>query len=256
MIEVTAIPAFRDNYIWALSNEHGEVVVVDPGEAQPVAEHIDQRGQRLVGILVTHHHPDHVGGVTALASRGDVPVWGPARERVPGRTVALTEGDQVTIEALDGLTLDVLDVPGHTAGHIAFYGGGMLLAGDALFAGGCGRLFEGTPAQMRASLAKLRELPPETQLYCGHEYTQANLTFAMAVEPDNEALRERYDRVAEWRAEGRYTLPSTLATELATNPFLRWDQPAVQANAATHAGNAASSPDDVFAIVRSWKDSF
>jgi hydroxyacylglutathione hydrolase len=256
MIEVSAIPAFRDNYIWALSNDQGEVVVVDPGEAKPVEHHLDQRGQSLVGILITHHHPDHVGGVTSLASRGDVPVWGPARERIPGRTTALTEGDQVTIEALDGLSLEVFDVPGHTAGHIAYYGGGMLFAGDALFAGGCGRLFEGTPGQMRASLAKLRSLPPETQLYCGHEYTQANLAFAMAVEPNNEALRARHDQVTEWRSEGRITLPSSLATELATNPFLRWDEPSVQAAAASHAGANASSADEVFAVIRSWKDSF
>lgn len=256
MIEVTAIPAFRDNYIWALSNDRGDVVVVDPGEARPVETHIDQRGQQLAGILVTHHHPDHVGGVTTLASRGDIPVWGPARERIPGRTHPLTEGDEVTIDALDGLTLEVIEVPGHTAGHIAFYGGGMLFAGDALFAGGCGRLFEGTPAQMRASLAKLRELPGETLVYSGHEYTQANLTFAMAVETDNETLRQRYERVCEWRAEGRITLPTKLETERQTNPFLRWDEPAVQQGASAHAGSDVSSADEVFATIRSWKDSF
>jgi len=256
MIEVSAIPAFRDNYIWALSNDAGDVVVVDPGDADPVEDHIDQRGQRLAGILVTHHHPDHVGGVTKLTSRGDIPVWGPARERVPGCTNPLTEGDTVALDMLGDLTLAVLEVPGHTAGHIAFHGGGMLFSGDALFAGGCGRLFEGTPAQMRASLSKLRELPEKTNVYCGHEYTQANLAFASAVEPDNEALERRYNKVCEWRANGDITLPSTLATELATNPFLRWDVAAVEQSAAEHAGSQPSSADEVFAVIRSWKDSF
>jgi hydroxyacylglutathione hydrolase len=254
MFEVRAIPAFRDNYIWALTNDNGDVVVVDPGEAQPVESHLDEHGQRLAGILITHHHPDHVGGVTRLTAGRDIPVWGPAEERIPARTHALSEGDQVTLEVLDGLTLDVIDVPGHTSGHIAYHGGGILLAGDALFAGGCGRLFEGTPAQMRASLAKLRELPETTWLYCGHEYTQANLNFAMAVEPENEALNERYNQVVRWRSEGRITLPSQLGTEFATNPFLRWDQPSVRNSATKQAGKELSSADEVFATVRRWKD--
>lgn len=256
MIEVTAIPALGDNYVWALNSENGDVIVVDPGEARPVIDHLDQRGQRLAGILVTHHHPDHVGGIGTLVARGNVPVWGPARERIPERTEGLNEGDRVSLDVLDGLSLEVVDVPGHTAGHIAFYGGGMLFAGDALFAGGCGRLFEGTPAQMRASLAKLRELPSDTRVYCGHEYTQANLAFASAVEPDNQAVNARYQAVCEARAAGQITLPSELATELATNPFLRWDEPAVQRSAAARAGEELASADQVFATIRRWKDSF
>lgn len=255
MVEVSAIPAFRDNYIWALANAAGDVVVVDPGDADAVAQHLDQRSQRLVGILVTHHHHDHVGGVSALAG-GGIPVWGPARERIPGRTEALTHGDRVTLDALGGLTFEVLEVPGHTAGHIAYVGDGMLFCGDTLFAGGCGRLFEGTPAQMRASLETLRRLPDDTRVYCAHEYTQANLAFALAVEPDNEALRERYAQVSALRADGGITLPSDIATERTTNPFLRWDADAVRRAAEVHAATPLPSAEDVFATVRSWKDSF
>jgi hydroxyacylglutathione hydrolase len=257
MDPVFAVPAFRDNYIWVLTDDAGETAVaVDPGDAAPVWEALERRGLRLGGILVTHHHADHVGGVTALLEQWPgIPVWGPAGERIPGRTVAVADGDEVVMEQL-GLRFEVLDVPGHTAGHVAYFGHGMLFCGDTLFAGGCGRLFEGSAAQMNASLAKLARLPGDTRVYCAHEYTEANLRFAMAVEPDNAALQRRYGKVRQERARGEMTLPSTLAEELATNPFLRCEQPSVRQRATARAGRDLSGPEAVFATVRAWKDSF
>lgn len=256
MDNVLAIPAFRDNYIWLIHDDaHEQAVVVDPGEADPVFDTLEREELTLVGILITHHHPDHVGGVNALLAEYDVPVWGPARERIPGRTVALADGDRVAIEPL-GLAFDVIDVPGHTAGHIAYHGHGMLFCGDTLFVGGCGRLFEGTPAQMLESLSRLRDLPGETRVYCAHEYTLANLRFALAVEPDNTALQQRMREVEQLREACRPTVPSTLASERAVNPFLRFDAPSVKASAERHAGKALESTVDVFAAVRGWKDRF
>jgi hydroxyacylglutathione hydrolase len=257
MDPVFAVPAFRDNYIWVLTDGAGKTaVVVDPGDAAPVREALDRRGLSLGGILVTHHHADHVGGVTALLEQWPgIPVWGPAGERIPGRTVAVADGAEVVLERL-GLRFEVLDVPGHTAGHVAYFGHGMLFCGDTLFAGGCGRLFEGSAAQMAASLAKLARLPGDTRVYCAHEYTEANLRFAMAVEPDNAALQRRYGKVRQERARGEMTLPSTLAEELATNPFLRCEQPSVRQRATARAGRDLSGPEAVFATVRAWKDSF
>lgn len=255
MLEVTPIPVLKDNYAWLLREDDGpNAVVVDPGEAAPVRRALEAMGARLSAVLVTHHHPDHVGGVAELAG-GDVPVLGPAAETIPARTRGLEPGERFTAPGLS-VELEVLGVPGHTAGHIAFRGEGVLFSGDSLFAGGCGRLFEGTPAQMLASLAPLRQLPPQTRIYCGHEYTRANLEFAHTVEPDNPAVRERLERVREQRERGGITLPSTLAEELATNPFLRWDQESVIQSAEAHAGRRLESDEAVFAAVRGWKDSF
>lgn len=255
MVEVTPIPVLNDNYTWVLRAPGGRsAVVVDPGEAAPVRRALEAMGAGLAGILITHHHPDHVGGVTALAG-DDTPVLGPAAERIPGRTRGLEAGERFTPPGLD-LELTVLAVPGHTAGHIAFYGDALLFSGDSLFAGGCGRLFEGTPAQMLASLAQLRELPPETRIYCGHEYTLANLEFASAVEPGNAELAARLERVREQRSRGGVTLPSTLGEELATNPFLRWDRESVIQSAEAQAGRPLASEEAVFAAVRAWKDRF
>jgi hydroxyacylglutathione hydrolase len=253
-LEIVPIPAFADNYIWMLRLGR-RAAVVDPGDAQPVLERLDREGLELAAIVVTHHHADHVGGVEALLGRGAVPVFGPAGERIPGRSRALREGDVAELPGLE-IAFAVLDVPGHTAGHIAYVGAGALFCGDTLFAAGCGRLFEGTPAQMSASLAKLAALPPETRVYCAHEYTLSNLRFAVAVEPRNPALGARLARDETARREDRPTLPSTMGVELETNPFLRCAQPEVVSSASRHAGRALSDPVEVFAEIRSWKNVF
>ncbi|MFN7779748.1 MAG: hydroxyacylglutathione hydrolase [Betaproteobacteria bacterium] len=250
---IEPIPAFADNYIWLLT-QGDRAAVVDPGDAAPVLDALRARQLRLAAILVTHHHGDHGGGVPALATPG-VPVYGPAGETIPGRTHALVEGD--AIEVL-GTEFQVLDVPGHTGGHIAYYARDMqaLFCGDTLFAAGCGRLFEGTPAQMVGSLAKLAALPPATRVYCAHEYTLANLRFARAVEPDNAALAARSERCAALRASGTPTVPSTLAEELATNPFLRCEVAAVRAAAERIDAGTAAGPVATFAALRAWKNRF
>ena len=258
MPAIIPIPAFRDNYIW-LIREGSSAAVVDAGDAAPVIDYLDAEGLELAAIIATHHHLDHVGGNVALLERWRVPVFGPAHEAIPGRTHALVEGDRARIPGID-IELDVLDIPGHTAGHIALHGavGGALtlFCGDTLFAAGCGRLFEGTAAQMWSSLSKLAALPPSTEVYCGHEYTLANLRFALAVEPANAALHQRQAREQAKRERGLPTLPSTIDEERATNPFLRAALPAVRSAAEAHAGRAL--PDDVasFAELRGWKNGF
>lgn len=253
-VDVIPLRAFRDNYIWCL-RDATHAAVVDPGDAGPVVQYLEAQHLRLVAILATHHHADHVGGVAQLAAEYSAPVFGPARETIPAITRRLSEGDQVRIDEFD-LDFDVLDIPGHTAGHIALVGGGMLFCGDTLFSVGCGRLFEGTPAQMSVSLAKLAALPGATRVYCGHEYTAANIRFAQAVEPANEALvrRERETRAA--LESGRPSLPSTIADEQMTNPFLRTRAPEVAASAASHAGRKLADPVEVFAVLREWKNQF
>ncbi|MBK9705303.1 MAG: hydroxyacylglutathione hydrolase [Betaproteobacteria bacterium] len=258
MPAIIPIPAFSDNYIWLL-RAGGHAAVVDPGDADPVLLHLDREGLRLAAILVTHHHGDHTGGIAALLARFPVPVLGPARERIGGRTQALADGDVARVPALD-LALDVIDVPGHTAGHIAYFGvvagAPVAFVGDTLFGGGCGRLFEGTPAQMAHSLARLAELPGSTRVYCAHEYTLSNLRFARVVEPGNDALAARQAREQQRRDRGQPTVPMTLDDERATNPFLRAAVPAVAAAATAWAGRPL--PDDVavFAALREWKNGF
>jgi hydroxyacylglutathione hydrolase len=256
-MKLIPLPAFQDNYLWLL-HDGRRALVVDPGDAGPVRAALDEGGLQLDAILVTHHHPDHVGGVDALRDATGARVFGPARERIPEPLDRLSEGD--SIEVL-GLRFDILDVPGHTAGHIAyscpdFDGAPLLFCGDTLFSGGCGRLFEGTAAQMHDSLGKLAALPGNTRVCCTHEYTLGNLKFATAVEPGNTKLNHYRQQCEERRSRGEPTLPSTIALEREVNPFLRSRIPAVAQ--AAHAYNAADVKDEVavFAALRQWKNEF
>ncbi len=251
------LPAFQDNYLWFLHDGH-RALVVDPGDAQPVMAMLQRESLQLEAILVTHHHMDHIGGVDELRDATGAQVFGPANERIPEPLIRLTEGDNTVVL---GHTFHVIDVPGHTSGHIAYYcadvdGHPLLFCGDTLFSGGCGRLFEGTPAQMLASLDKLAALPGDTQVCCTHEYTLSNLKFARAVEPGNTELIHYQQRCEELRAGKLPTLPSTIEQERQINPFLRSRLEGVAQAARAHDG--ATPPDDVavFATLRQWKNEF
>lgn len=233
--------------------------MVDPGDAAPVLRYLEKHSLALTAIMITHHHGDHVGGNTSLLQHYSVPVFGPANEAIPGRTHALKEGDRLTVPGID-LDCEVFDVPGHTAGHIAYFAPDRaphrLFCGDTLFAAGCGRLFEGTAQQMFTSLNKFARLPQQTQVYCAHEYTLANLEFALAIEPDHAELISRYDTEQAKRERGEPTLPSTIGLELATNPFLRCAEPGIRDRAERYAQRNLSSPVEVFAAIRAWKNVF
>jgi hydroxyacylglutathione hydrolase len=256
MLKVSAVRAFADNYIWLIHSPRDatRVVAVDPGDAQPVEQALT-RGFQLAGILITHRHADHVGGVDRLLRGHRVPIFGPAGEKVPGEPRPLREGDTADFPELD-LHFEVLDVPGHTAGHIAYVGHGALFCGDTLFSAGCGRLFEGTPEQMSRSLAKLSSLPDDTQVYCAHEYTVSNLKFARTVEPENGASVEYLEECRSRRTRGEATVPSTIRRERNVNPFLRCDRQSVKQAAEAKAGRRLQNDIEIFAVIREWKDGF
>lgn len=250
------IPALQDNYIWTLTSRDGSAaVVVDPGESAPIIQYLEQTGAKLVAILVTHYHWDHTNGVAELAANSGAAVFAPAHEQKPvaATTKVCSGGDTVSIPELD-LNYEVLDIPGHTLGHIAFYGHNQLFCGDTLFAAGCGRVFEGTPEQMHASLNKLSALRGDTLVYCGHEYTKANLAFAHLVEPENQAVIDKQTSVDALLQQNKPTLPSTIADEHATNPFLRCHLPEVKASAEQQCGRTLESATDVFTVIRDWKN--
>ena len=250
--------AFADNYIWLIESPRtpGRVVAVDPGDAAPVLAELRRSGTSLAAILLTHHHADHIGGVQGLIDLlGPVPVIGPDDARIPLRTRTVHDAERCELPEL-GLGFETLAVPGHTVSHIAFWGHGALFCGDTLFSAGCGRMFEGTATQMNASLERLRGLPPETRMFCGHEYTAANLRFALTVDPGNRTALEYRDAVARTRAAGAPTLPSPLSLEVSINPFLRCDTAVVRAAAEAHAGKSLPEPSQVFAVLRAWKDGF
>ena len=253
-LNITAIPAFGDNYIWLLTAGGKACAVVDPGDEDPVLEVLEKQGLELRYILLTHHHPDHSGGIPTLIERYQARVFGPDDERVPFVDQVCRDGDRIRLPDLKA-EFAVLEVPAHTRSHIAFYGENALFSGDTLFSLGCGRFFEGTAADMQKSMDKLATLPADTKVYCGHECTQANAAFALQVEPDNPALKTRAREVDRLRASGQITLPASLDDELATNPFLRTCEDSV-VKAARILDPAAMPGATTMAVIRAWKDRF
>ena len=260
MNHIIPIKAFSDNYVWLLTDaEKKKGVVFDPGSAQPVLSYLKKSGIELCGIFITHHHMDHTGGINALLQRFNVPVYGGSQDGIPGCTHPLGEGAVIKIAEI-GLSLRVIDTPGHTRGHIVYFSEEgerpLLFSGDTLFLAGCGRIFEGTFEEMYESLLKLKELPGNTLIYCAHEYTRSNLDFAAAVEPDNRDIMNRSKEVAELNKKELPSVPGTIERDLATNPFLRCHIKGVQKAAEKRAGRSLNKESDVFAVLREWKDSF
>ncbi|SEG00638.1 hydroxyacylglutathione hydrolase [Marinobacterium lutimaris] len=257
MFSVTPIAAFQDNYIWALAGSvPGEIAVVDPGDAAPVFAYLKAHNLKLAAILITHHHPDHTGGVTDLQAAGEVPVYGPANSPFKGITQPLNDNSEIS---LLGETLRIAAVPAHTLDHISYFQPDdkpQLFCGDSLFLAGCGRLFEGDAEQLLAAMNYFKSLPGETQVYCTHEYSLANLRFAAAVEPQSSAIQSVTEESKKLREEGKPTLPSNLAQELQINPFMRTSERQVAAAAAQHAGATLNSETEIIASLRKWKDNF
>ena len=253
-MNIVPIPAFQSNYLWSIE-DGTSAVIVDPGEAYPVISHMENSELDLKYILITHHHPDHVGGIRQLKKHfPDCQVYGPASENIPMIDFKLKENDEVDLGSLG--EYKVLDIPGHTAGHIAYYDQQNAFVGDTVFAVGCGRLFEGTPSQMVNSFTKIKALSPQTKLFCAHEYTQSNIEFALAVDPDNKALQKRKGECEDLRQQNIPTVPSTLEQELETNPFLRCHLPHIQQAASRQSGKKIDNEIETFAAIRRWKDSF
>lgn len=255
-IIVDNIPIFKDNYIWLLLNStKDKAIAVDPGDASPLIDYLTFNCITLEAILITHHHHDHIGGIKALAKQYDVKVYGPQNERIEGVTHPVVEGSCIEFPFLKSRS-QVLDIPGHTLGHIAYSLPGILFCGDTLFSAGCGRLFEGSAEQMYYSLQKIASLPGDTKLYCTHEYTLQNLQFAKQVEPNNEAIQRRIEQVRVLRKENQPSLPTTLNEELQINPFLRCHLKEIELNVQRYMGSKLHGPIEVFQALRSWKDVF
>lgn len=256
MIKVLPVPAFKDNYIWlVIDSTTNQCAIVDPGDAMPVIHALQHFKLQPIAILITHHHWDHTNGVEQLLQQYTIPVYGSRNESLPFCDHPLQEGDHVDLTGGE-IKFSVLDIPGHTLGHIAFYNKNLVFTGDTLFTGGCGRIFEGTPPQMFNSLTKLAALPDPTLIYCGHEYTAANLKFALVVEPNNTILQQRIIATEQLRAQNQPTVPATLQLEKQTNPFLRTHVPAVIQAAEKYASTQLANPVEVFAVLREWKNNF
>lgn len=261
-LKIYPIKAFEDNYIWVL-HQGRQVVVVDPGDSGPVLDLLKREDLELSAVLVTHHHGDHTGGIQDLVlafPNKKVKIYGPANESIPSLSEPLLGNEKIRVEGIE-VDFEILSIPGHTRGHLAFYGKqlgstGSIFCGDTLFGAGCGRLFEGTPYQMQSSLAKIASLPPKTLCYCAHEYTLSNLRFAMVIEPQNLEIQKRIKQTQESRKHGDATVPFTLEGELLTNPFIRWDSPEVRLAASERLGNKSIDPVEIFATIRQWKDNF
>lgn len=253
-MNITFVPAFKDNYIWLIINDRQEVWAVDVGDATPVIEFLKQSQLILRGILLTHHHWDHCQGVSALLEKFSVPVYGGVTENIA--TVTSPVRDEETIPLDPNIQFKVLAIPGHTLGHVAYYGNGIIFSGDTLFTAGCGRIFEGTPECMYQSLQKMAALPAETQIYCGHEYTLSNLKFAEVVCPHNVEVKNRLQKTIHSRQQNLPTVPASLQEEKNTNPFLRCHTDEVQKAVSDYTGKILTDPIEVFAALRIWKNNF